>query len=43
MLEILKFIFSDFWIWFGTFLLIAVMFPKGLISVNIKKEYIDKE
>ena len=25
MLEILQFIFSDFWIWLGTFLLLAVV------------------
>ena len=32
MLEIIMFIFSDFWIWLGTFLLIGVIF-EGLGNV----------
>lgn len=32
MLDILKFIFSDFWIWLGTFLLLGVI-AKGLGNV----------
>lgn len=40
MLEILKFIFSSFWIWLGTFLLIiavAELFPLFTINKIVKK------
>ena len=40
MLEILKFVFSDFWIWLGTFLLIGAI---SSIRVFSTKHYHSKE
>lgn len=34
MLEILKFVFSSFWIWLGTFLLLALVLQAILNMVN---------
>jgi hypothetical protein len=39
MLEILQFIFSSFWVWFGTFLLVAVVaqvFAMGVVLLRKK-------
>lgn len=41
MIEVLEFIFQDFWHWFGTICLLAVIVPcSNLIKINIgnKKE-----
>lgn len=39
MLEILKFIFSSFWVWLGTLILVGVTAERigGLIRITIKK------
>lgn len=44
MLEILEFIFQDFWHWAGTLCLLAVIFTGliGLFNFNIIKQIKDK-
>lgn len=45
MIEVLEFIFQDFWHWLGTICLLAVIVPCGnLIKINIgnKKEEVQK-
>lgn len=44
MLDILKFIFSSFWIWLGTFLLVAAAFEGlgGLIRITFTRRDRDK-
>lgn len=40
MLEILQFIFSSFWIWLGTLILVGAIAEGlgGLIRVNVRRE-----
>ena len=39
MLEVMKFIFSSFWIWFGTWIMLATLAGifGGIIRIYIKK------
>lgn len=44
MLEILKFIFSSFWIWLGTLIIVATICEGigGLIRISINRKKDDK-
>jgi len=43
MLEILQFIFSDFWIWLGTVILAGVIFSNfRLFTIKLRDSKLDK-
>lgn len=39
-MEVLQFVFQDFWHWLGSFLLLGVIanIPTGLIKINVNKQ-----
>lgn len=43
MLDVLKFIFSSFFVWLGTFFLIAALSYCRIFSINVRINSINKE
>lgn len=38
MLDVLKFIFSNFWIWLGTVIIVAALAQWSPITINYRKD-----